>query len=84
MQKVFRILLLVLVAVAIYGGFISQVWSYPIGIITFSFICFLGTLNGHGLSKPSKASNNSSVIFGASVTSHSSSGLDCGGTDGGC
>ena len=37
MKKVFRFLLLLLVAFVIYGGFISQVWSYPIAILAFSF-----------------------------------------------
>ena len=84
MKKVFRVLLLVLVAFAIYAGFVSKTWSYPIGIITFSFICFLGTLNGNNLSKSSKTSNTSSAVLGASVANNSSSGSDCGGSDGGC
>lgn len=68
MKKVLRILLLLLTASAIYGGFSSQEWSYPLGIITFSFLCFLGTL------KESSSSN---------VGSYTSSS-DCNGSDGGC
>lgn len=81
MKKVFRILLLVAVSFAIYGGFVSHEWSYPIGIIMFSFICFLGTLNGK---KSSKSSNTSSAVFGGNEASNASSGSDCGGSDAGC
>jgi hypothetical protein len=81
MKKLFRFLLLLLVAFAIYAGFVSQVWSYPIGIIAFSFICFFGTLSGK---RSVTASNSSSTVVGASVASNISSGSDCGGADGGC
>ncbi len=84
MKKVFRFILLLLVALAIYAGFVSQEWSYPIGIIAISFLCFLGTLNRKRTAKSSKTSNSSSAVLGASITNNFSSGSDCGGSDGGC
>ncbi|WP_085297987.1 hypothetical protein [Cognaticolwellia mytili] len=68
MKKVFRFLLLLLVVFAIYGGFVSQVWSYSIGIIAFSFLCFIGTIKG------TSSSNGGSY----------SSASDCSGSNGGC
>jgi len=81
MKKVFRFLLLLIIAFAIYSGFVSQVWTYPIGIIALSFICFLGTLKRK---HSSKTNNASAAVLGASVTTNYSSGSDCGGSDGGC
>ncbi|MBA6251962.1 hypothetical protein [Colwellia sp. MB3u-55] len=84
MKKVFRYLLLLLVAFAIYAGLTSQVWSYPAGIIAFSFLCFLGTLKGKRSSIETQSSKSSSAVIGASVTSSFSSSSDCGSSDGGC
>jgi hypothetical protein len=85
MKKVFRFLLLLLVAFALYAGFSSQEWSYPAGIIAFCFLCFLATLNGKRSSNSTQTSKSSSaVVLGASVTSNFSSGSDCGSSDGGC
>jgi len=84
MKKVFRLLLLLFVAFALYAGFSSQEWSYPAGIIAFCFLCFLGTLNGKGSSNSTQASKSSTAVLGANVTSNSSTGSDCGSSDGGC
>jgi len=84
MKKVFRLLLLLIVVFALYAGFSSQEWSYPIGIIAFCTLCFLGTLNSNRSSASIRKSKSSTAVVGASVTSNTSSGSDCGSSDGGC
>ena len=94
MKNGFRILLLVIVMFALYGGLTTQVWSYPIGIIALCSLCFLGTLKKARNTNTSKASKNSDttpIIIASSVTSNSSSSNTCsgfdagsGGADGGC
>jgi len=84
MKKVFRLLLLLMVVFALYAGFSSQEWSYSIGIIAFCSLCFLSTLNGKRSSGSIRTSKSSSTVVGASVTSNTSSGSDCGSSDGGC
>ena len=70
MKKVFRFLLLLILAFAVYADFATQVWSYPIAITSLCFLAFVGTLP----SKKSSKSGGSSVIFGG----------DASGADGGC
>lgn len=95
MKTGFRIVLLVIVMLALYGGLTTQVWSYPIGIIALCFLCFLGTLkktgNTNTSAKPSKNSDITPIIIASGVTSNSSSSNTCsgfdagsGGADGGC
>ncbi|PAJ75343.1 hypothetical protein CJF42_05735 [Pseudoalteromonas sp. NBT06-2] len=93
MKNGFRILLLIIVMFALYGGFTTQIWSYPIGIMALCFLCFLGTLKKTGktnISTTSQASKNGDitpiiVASGvASNTSSSNSSSGSGGGGGGC
>lgn len=91
----FRLLLSVIVMFALYGGLTTQVWSYPIGIISLCFLCFLGTYTKtakrNNLASKSKNNNTPPVIMASSGTSNAASSNSCsgfdagsGGADGGC
>jgi len=97
MKNGFRILLLVIVMFALYGGLTTQVWSYPIGIIALCFLCFLATLKNtekadtNTTRQASKNSDITPIIVSSGVTSNTSSSNTCsgfdagsGGADGGC
>lgn len=97
MKNGFRILLLVIVMFALYGGLTTQIWLYPIGIIALCILCFLATLKKTGKANTSTTSRTSKngditpIIVASGVASNDSSSNNCssfdsgsGGADGGC
>lgn len=86
MKKVFRLILSLVIAFAVYSGVITQIWSVPIGIIALCFLAFLATFSTQKKSKTGRKGDATSAILGSSIYSSSSSSSDCGGggADGGC
>jgi hypothetical protein len=58
MKNGFRFLLLLIVAFAIYGGFVSGEWFFPNWMMVICFICFICTFK-----KVSSTVNSLSDLF---------------------
>ena len=88
MKLFMRITSAAAIFIALYIGFSTQLWSYPIAAISLSALVIVVTFSGktEQSGKPNK-SNDSGVIAGGTVASSSSSSCDAGassGGDGGC
>ena len=90
MKKLFRLTLLIITMLAIYGGVITQIWSYSLIIATSCLLIFLLTLPSKKTPDNHRRSSDKSRFLGGGFIGdgHSSSsdfgGGECGGGDGGC
>lgn len=84
MKNVLRVLSLLCLGFALYGGFASGDWSFTAGIMFFALLLFLGsvsTVKATGITKDTRSAANSSGIIGSTFVAGDSGG-SCDG--GGC